>query len=234
MAYTTRELITDSYYKSGIVARQLQTVSGQQITDGLTLLNDLLAIKTADSPLIPYYTEYDFTAVTGQQEYFIPNLIAAQTVVFFIGDVRYQMYPVTRKAFYGTGRVDNIDSLPFNYHVERKKGGSSLWLYFYPNQNFPMTLWGKFSLTSVTLDQDLSLILDQYYIVYLKWGLTEYICTDNNITMTPQNYQKLKEAEKMITNVSPPDLSLTKVTAFGSQPGLTFADVNLGNGWRPA
>lgn len=233
MAYTSRQLIDDAYYKAGVTARTLQSVDGQQETDGLTLLNDLLAIKTADSPLIPYFTEYDFNAVVGQQVYTIPNLIMAETVVFFIGDVRYQMSPQGRKAYYGTGRVENINSLPFNYHIERQKGGALLNLYFYPADTYPMTLWGKFSLNNVTLDQDLSLILDNYYLVYLKYGLAEYICADYQITMQPQTYNKLKQAEKMITNVSPPDMTITKVTAFGTSRGLTWAQINLGQGWEP-
>ena len=66
MAYTALELVTRAYYLSQIVAREAQTVSGSQISDGLYLLNALLDVKASDLQLIPYYQEYDFTSVAGQ------------------------------------------------------------------------------------------------------------------------------------------------------------------------
>src|SRR6266852_1219220 len=113
MAYTARKLITNAYYLSGIVARRLQEVSGLQISDGLDLLNDLLGVKTAQTTLIPYYAEYDFTLTQGVQTYFIPNLLAPETMTFFIDSVRYQMYPVGRREYWGSGRVEGVTSLPF-------------------------------------------------------------------------------------------------------------------------
>lgn len=71
MAYTTLQLINNAYYESGIVSRGFETVSGQQANDGLQFLNDLIADKTVENGLIPYYQEYNFTAVTGQERYFI-------------------------------------------------------------------------------------------------------------------------------------------------------------------
>ena len=55
MAYTARMLITRAYYLSQIVSRQLQEVSGEQIEDGLFLLNALLQFKSTDLREIPYF-----------------------------------------------------------------------------------------------------------------------------------------------------------------------------------
>src|ERR1700679_2338430 len=110
MAYTALELITNAYYLSGIVSRQLQTVSGQQISDGLYLLNALLAVKTADKRLIPYYTTYS------------QNLIEIETMSFNLNNVRYAMNNVPRRKYFGQPRVNNIDTLPFSWHMERALG----------------------------------------------------------------------------------------------------------------
>lgn len=233
MTYNTKQLITNAYYLSGIVSRDLQTVSPSQISDGLFLLNSLLNIKSANVRLIPYFKQYDFNAVIGQEKYFVPNLLQIETLTFNIGDVRFSSQYVTRRPYFGSGRVDNIQSLPFSWHFERTLGGTDIYLYFLPQEEFPMKIWGKFALSDVTLDQDLSLTLDLYYIEYLRYALAEYICNDYNITFSPRGYQRLKELEGIIRDISPPDLSLSKISSLESRPGLNWGDVNLGDGWRP-
>ena len=52
--YTVTELITKAWTLSGIVAAQAETVSGDQLKDGLDHLNDFLALQNANSRMIPY------------------------------------------------------------------------------------------------------------------------------------------------------------------------------------
>jgi hypothetical protein len=233
MAYLASELIAKSYYLSGIVARDFETVGGSQQADGLDLLNSFLAIKSANNRYIPYYTEYDFTGVIGQEKYFIPGLISVETFTFFINDVRYQTSGQGRDRYFGSARANNIKSLPLSWHYERILKGSNFYVYFFPDQNYPMTIWGKFNLSSVTLMQDLSLTLDDFYIEYLRYGLAEYMCSENGVSFQPQSYQKLQEYEKYIMDISPPDLTLQTMGAFGPGAGLMYADANIGKGYRP-
>ena len=132
MAYTVTDLITRAFYLSQVVSRELEEVSGQQISDGLIWLNALLSLKSAHSRLIPYYTEYQFNAVIGQEVYFVPELVQPETLTFNIGPVRYSTQPVPRRAYQGSGRVDNITSLPFNWNFERTLGGANISLVFSP------------------------------------------------------------------------------------------------------
>lgn len=234
MSYTARQLITDAYYVSGVLSRGLETPSGQDVSDGLKLLNDLLAIKTANKRLIPYFREYDLTAVVGQEIYFIPNLIDIESFTFNIGPVRYSSIGLSRKDYFSSGRVDNINALPFQWHTERTTGGMDLYIYFLPSDNFPLKIWGKFGFSSVpTLDTDLSTSFDQFYITYLKYGTAEYICAFNNVALQPQNEKILKEYEMMLVDISPKDLSMQKTSNLQKQPGFSWADVNLGRGYRP-
>jgi hypothetical protein len=167
MAYTARMLITRSYYLSQVVSRQLQTVDGEQIQDGLYLLNALFSFKSTDLREIPYFKRDEVTLVAGTGEYFIEDLLYVDAMTYNIGTVRYPMSQLSRKEFFDTGRVDNIQSLPFSYRPEREKGGMRVYLYFLPQGDYILKLSGKFGLTEVTLDTDLSLIYDGFYIEFL-------------------------------------------------------------------
>lgn len=233
MVYTTTKLITNSYYLSSVIARNLQTISGDQINDGLDLLNAMLSVKSANVRLVPYFREYDFAAEIGKETYFVPGLIAAETLTFNIGPIRYPIKPTKRLEYRGTGRIDNINSLPSEWNFERVLNGANVSLYFLPQQAFPMKLWGKFGLSNVALGQDLLLTYDAFYIEYLRYALAEQICIDNNITFQPQAEKRLAEMESIIMQVSPPDLRMQKESALGADAPFNYGDVNYGRGWRP-
>lgn len=157
MAYTAQTLITRSWYLSGIVGRNLQVPTGDQITDGLMLLNALLDFKQIETDLIPYWTYIEMPLVGGQEYYYMPNVAAIESATFNIGVVRYPMVDTTRKAYFGSSRVDNIQTLPFNWNYNRGEGGGTLSLYFLPQANYPLKFNAKLFLNEVTsLQQDLT------------------------------------------------------------------------------
>src|SRR3569623_19077 len=234
MAYLTAELITKSFYLSGVVSQNLEVVTGDQVTEGLDLLNAMLAIKSANLDFITYFQEYDLNAVAGQEKYFIPNLVFVDSITFNIGVVRYAMSSQSRKQYFGTGRVDNIQTLPFTWRLERTLNGSNIYLYYLPADNYPIKIWGKFGLTNVILTQDLSLTLEAFYIEYLRYELAQYICSEYTVSLPEQTEKTLMQYRKIINQVSTPDLTIQKISCFQIQPGLTWADVNLGLGWRPS
>ena len=156
MAYTTNQLISGAYYASGVVSREFETVSGSQIADGLQWLNDILSEKRIDEGMVPYETVLSFNAVIGQKVYFIPNLTKIDTLVFYLDNVRYAMVYTKRNEFFGAPRVENIQTLPFEWYFERKVGGGNLHIYFAPDKNYPMEIHGIFDIGTVSLGQDLS------------------------------------------------------------------------------
>ncbi len=232
MAYTTLQLINNAYYESGIVSRGFETVSGQQANDGLQFLNDLIADKTIENNLIPYYQQFDFFAVVGQEMYFIPDLISVDTFVFYIDTVRYQTENRARREYFGTSRADNIQSLPGSWHLERCFGGANIFIYFKPNLNFPLTIWGQFRLQQVTINQDLSLTLDRFYINYLKFDLAARLCAEYNYTVPPGVAKALDNYEDSISKKSGPmDLRLIKLSSLQRRGGINYGQVNIGHGW---
>ena len=232
MAYTTLQLINNAYYESGIVSRQFETVGGQQATDGLQFLNDIIEDKAIDKSLVPYYKELDFNAVTGQESYFIPNLIEIDTFVFFINTVRYQTQPMLRREYFGTSRANDIQSLPGSWHLERQFGGATLFIYFLPDQNFPLTIWGKFRLAEVAINQDLSLTLDRFYINYLKYELAVRLCAEYNYNVPPGVMRQYMKYEDLIAKRSGPlDMRIQKLSSLQRRGGVNYGQVNLGHGW---
>jgi hypothetical protein len=233
MSYTVTQLVTNAWYLSGIVSREFETVSGDQITDGVNLLNAVLAVKTANSILIPYFTVYDsLTLIVGQEEYFIPNLISIQTMTFFIGTLRFPMIQKQRKDYFGPARANNIVSIPSTYHCERTLGGANIYLYVPPDNTYATEIVGKFSLSSVTLNQDLSLTLDAFYIEYLRYALAEYMCEEYQIQWQPGPAKKLMQYEEVLKDVSPRDYSMTKMSTLNNTTGIKWAYVNF-PGWTP-
>ena len=251
MAYTAQELITRSWYLSGIVARNLQTVTGDQITEGLRLLNALLDFKQIETDLIPYWTYIELPLVAGKEYYYLRYVAAIESQTFNIGDVRYPMDSVTRRNYYGSARVDNISSLPYSWNFNRGEGGGNLALYFKPESDYPLKLMVKLFLVDVELNTDLTNVsltvpytfitsknqgYDTSYIEYLRYALAEMMCSEYGILFNPESKKILQRYERKLMYVSPPDLSNIKSTilASDSQTGFNYGDVNIGRGWRPS
>jgi len=233
MSYLARKLITKAWHTSGIVAKILQSVSGGQASDGLELFNELLATKTMQQELIPYFKEYSLNSVIGQEKYFIPGLIEIETFTFNIDSVRFPTERKGRAQYFGTGKAENVQSLPFSWHLEKCLGGANLYLTFNPVAVYPLKIWGKFALTAVnSLDDDLSLIYDLQYLVYLRYALAEYMCTEYNIPLPQQSALKLAELEESVIYISPKDFTVKQVTSFG-EAGVDWYRINILGGWTP-
>lgn len=228
----TDELIANSYYLSNIVGRDLQTVSGSQLADGLRLLNNILSEKSMSGRYIPYYGHSTLNTIVGQEEYDIAGLIVTDAVTFNIGDVRYSMRRQNRRYYFGSPRIDNLDSLPYSYYVERQKDGSKLYLYFLPSQVYEVRITGKFALQQLAADDVVSDLLDNFYISYLEYLLGRRLCDFYDQEWPAQKQKTLQEIEDQLTDIAPQDLTQQKLSTLSNQQGYNWADVNLGEGWR--
>jgi hypothetical protein len=264
MAYTAEQLVTRSWFLSGIVARNLQVPTGDQIYDGLQMLNDLLNFKQIETDLIPYWTYIEFPAVGGQEFYFLPYVAAIESATFNIGVVRYPMDTTSRRMYYGSSRVDDISTLPFNWNYNRALGGGNLALYFKPESAYPMKLMVKLFLVDVTLQTDLTDVTstfldpldplappnytpytfinnnvqgyDTSYIEYLRYALAQYMCSEYGVLFNPESEKILTSYKRKLMYVSPPDLTVIKTSILCAENagGVNWGDVNIGRGWRPS
>lgn len=235
MAYLTSNLITEAYYTSGIVSREYETPTGAQMSDGLRLLNKVIADRAIDQSTIPYSQKYTFNAVSGTSEYFIDNLIDIETFTFFIDGLRYQTNNQTRREFFGSFRPTEIQSLPWNWHVERELNGARLFLYFVPDTAYPLEIWGEFRLVSVTMFQDLELTLDSFYTNFLEYLLVERLCQFNSFKVPGDVQVQLEKYYQWIAgNLNIMDLSQRKYRRLSSGTAINYGIANLSNGWLPA
>lgn len=233
MPYSADRLITESFYLSGVISREFEQISGQQMADGLKLLNSLIAFKSSDLSSIPYFKLITIPGVIGQEVYFVENLLSIESMTFNIGTIRYSMMEESRTTYFGLSRVDDITALPYSYHLERTLDGSNVYIYFTPAGAYPLNIMGKFALLTVTQFQDLSLTLDRYYIEYLRYALAQYICDFYHISLPPGEARKLEEYELKIRDLSPVDLSMEKLSTLQLDTSINYGDVNIGKGWRP-
>jgi hypothetical protein len=261
MPYTAQDLITRSWYLSGIVARNLQVPTGDQIYDGLYMLNDLLNFKQIETDLIPYWQYITFNAVPMQEYYFLPYVAAIEESTFNINVVRYPMVNTSRSNYFGSSRVDNIYTLPFSWNYERSVGGGTFSMYFIPDQPYPIKMKVKIFLVDVNLQTDLTNILqpllapigvpfytpynfinnsnqgyDTAYIEYLRYALARYMCSEYGVLFNPQSELIFKSYQRKLMYEGPPDLSGKKLSilyADGNAGGYSWGDVNIGHGWRP-
>jgi hypothetical protein len=197
------------------------------------LLNALLDFKGTDLRLIPYFQEFDFPTVAQQEKYYVPNCYFIDSLTFNIGPVRYAMRDQSRKEYFSTARVDQVYSLPFSYRPERTLGGMDVYLYFPPADVYQMKLWGKFALTDVALNTDLTVYYDTFYIEYLRYALAEYICCEWGTAFPDAAKAILAQMQKKLLEVSPADLKIMKKSYFGSRAGFDWQMVNLWEGYTP-
>ena len=226
------ELVTLAYYISGVVSRDFETVSGSQLADGITMLNDLLTESSAKGNNIPYYTHQNFDCVKGQEEYFINDLIEVSALTYLNGNIRYSLDSKGRNEYFGSARAENVESLPSVYTVERSLGGSKIYIYMLPQDVFTFEITGKFFLSEVTTYTDLSTITDKYYQLYLKYGVAEMICQFNDVPFGMEKKQRLDLLESQIFQVDPPDMRFRKISAY-SDSGINYAAANLYRGFLP-
>lgn len=260
MAYTAQDLVTRAWFLSGIVARNLQVPTGDQINDGLQMLNDLLNFKQIETDLIPYWQYITFNAVPQQEFYFLPNVAAIESSTFNINVVRYPMVSTPRSDYFGSSRVDNIYTLPFSWNLERSVGGGTFGMYFIPDQPYPIKMKVKIFLVDVILQSDLQDVTETFtnpysvpfytpytfinngiqgydlaYIEYLRYALSSFMCSEYGVQFNPESQRILDSYKRKLMYVDPPDLSMKKLSILykDNQGGYNWGDVNIGRGWRP-
>lgn len=251
MAYTAQELITRAWFLSGIVSRNLEYPSGDQISDGLYLLNALLDFKQIETEYVPYYTYIEMPMVVGQEFYYLPFISLVESATFNIDVIRYPTNNVTRTNYYGSARVDNISALPFSWNFNRGQGGGTIAFYFKPESAYPLKMMVKFFLVDVQLTTDLTNVseivpytflttanqgYDSSYIEYLRYALASRMCEEYGVSFSPQAMQTLISYQRKLMYMSPPDLSMKKCSILNSnnQSGFNYGDVNIGHMWRPS
>lgn len=232
MMFTANQLINQAYNLSGIISLDFELPTGSQITTGLQILNNILNESSLDSVLIPYFTHQEFTCVPNQEIYNIPNLVELTSLTFFINNVRFPMTRDSLNRYWATGRVNNIDSLPFHYYVEKALNSSNIYLYFSPESNYVMQITGKFSISDLTQFDDVSLFYAPYYYKWLMYRLAAELCELYGRELPPQSIQRMNNLERRLNKMVGVDLTIDKYRMISRPPvNDLYAQANIGKGW---
>ena len=234
MAYTVTQAIVRAFNMSKIVSREFETVDSPQLATGLLNFNRQLGKTSIDIGMIPYETTGTFTAVAGQEEYYIPNLLSVDTLTFMKDSLRYACLEPGRDLYQGSPRVDNINSLPYSYHAERTLNGTNIFLYFWPDEAYVFTYWGSTVQTKVDYNDDLELIMEDWYSEYLTLATARALCLEYAYRVPAHLHEEYMNYVALIKKQSKKmDLHLNKVsTLHKSPPSLNYALINIGP-WFP-
>ena len=227
------QAVSKAYILSGLVSRSLNTVSRDQSSDGLDLLNLLMGEINIQPDYIPYFSLQTMTTVTGQEQYFFENVAEISTLTYLLNNVRYAVAQDNRDHYFGAPRAENISSLPFRWYSERVVGGTQVYLYFFPSQELVITLKCKMFLPPVTLDTDLSTLYDISYQSYLIYLLVKKICQWNKISVNPEVLEELKRFQQIMSDMNPKDLTIRKTFSLSKSESLNYAIVNFSRGFVP-
>jgi hypothetical protein len=237
MSYSVNELITNAFYLSKVRSKDFQTVGGDDITVGISLLNEVLSETSVNTKMIPYYKESIITAVIGQEMYYIAGLVEPFSLTFNMTTVRYATNDLSRRQFHSTTRIDGVVALPFNSSFERVLGGCNLYVQYLPAEPYPFKIWGKFALELLTvadLPVDMLLTYDMFYIRYLRHLLAAEICNYYGSPISPEIRLVSDRIAANINNMNVLDLTSQKLNYYDDKNGLGWAQVNLGKGFCPA
>jgi len=202
------ELIKRSFNLANIVGTEIEQVSSSQVSNGLGALNDILSETYATGSDVPYYTHLTVPAVSGQEVYSIDGLIEADAITYTLGNIRYGLTDLSREEYFGRSRVENVSAIPSVYYLERRMGGADLYLYYKPSENDSINITGKFALSSVTLNTNVTDVFDGLYLSWLKYKLAERICSLYDQMFTPLNNKLLMKLTRQIESLSVPSMSV--------------------------
>lgn len=211
-------------------------MTGADITRGLDLMNSVLSATSSNTKMIPYYSEYTFNAVIGQEKYFIPNLMEPFSATFMDSVVRYATFDKSRREFHSTTKIYGIEAYPFDTSFERCLNGCNLYMYFLPCKAFPFHVWGKFGLEAVTVDDlttDLLLTYDRWYCDYLCHVLVKRICNFYGMSISPEVQNIIDQISNNVADMNVIDLSSRKIDLYNQRNQLSWAQINIGKGFEP-
>lgn len=234
MTSPVSQLINDAYATSGIVGRGFQNANGDsRAEDGLRLLNEIILEKSLDSVFIPYDTHIQLTMIPGEEKYFVPGLIKLNALTFNNGNVRYPLVRDNLMRYFGTGRVDGMQSLLTHFFAERILNGMNLYFYFVPSSNFILNIDGRFTYATVNYNDDLSEKFDPFQVLYFRYKLAERICNFYTFPFDESAKAQLDNLERRLNNLSGEDLSITKYNFATVKCPYNYAWAALGKGWIP-
>lgn len=218
---TVKEFIDDSYQ---LVSASSPTVPlyGNDISKGLTLLNRLLKQYSASGLNITIAKHITFTLPIAQQEItfgapdFVPTpdvtqgrLANLQNAWLLLDGVTYPLIDESRNTFFSSYKYDPQVGLPRFVIITNETNLTRMRFYPAASQVYEVNVYGKFELTPLTLNDDMSSLPD-YYIRFFQFALARDLAAYKGrmSAWNPLLQSMMEEAEDEIRSVSSMNLNI--------------------------
>jgi hypothetical protein len=184
---SVRQFVTNSYQ---IVSAATPTVPlhGSDLSLGILVLNQLLNQYAANGLMITVSKQVDFTLSIGENEVTFgePDYVPTPTITtegrlvnllnawVTLQGVTYPLIDESRTEFYSSYKYDPLIGLPRYVIVIPQTNLTTLRVFPGPSQPYLLSVYGKFQLSELTSNDDMS-ELPSYYYLYLQFALAKYL-----------------------------------------------------------
>lgn len=219
---SVRAFITDSYQ---IISAATPTVplQGDDLSKGIQILNRLLNQYSANGLMITVSKQVDFTlsinqgTVTfGEPDYVpTPDITSEGRLVNLLNawvtlqGVTYPLIDESRTEFFSSYKYEPLAGLPRYIIVKPETNLTRVQVFPAPSQPFDLSVYGKFQLSSLSSNDDMS-ELPSYYYMYLQFALAKYLAVYKARmgAWTPELENMYRDLEKDMVAASSTNLDI--------------------------
>jgi len=219
---TVREFVTQSYR---LISADSPTMPlhGNDLSLGITVLNQLLQSYASTGLMLTISQNASVNVAIGQQDVtcgpatYTPTpditlgrLANLENAFLLLNGVTYPMIIESRAEFLSAWKFNPLKSLPRFVMVFPENQITRLRLYPSPSQPYEFNIRGKFQLTELTSNDDMSTV-PQYYLRYLMFALARDLAKYKGRieAWTPELEQMYQEAKDIMVASSEVNLSIT-------------------------
>lgn len=229
--FNSAEFVRLAYSTFGII-NQNDDLDDQKYSDGLTYLNMILGKDQANGMMIPAISNLQFNLTPGQDFYEVSQNLTADVThnyfmdltrasIIYTNLIQYQIDIVTAEELLGSPLSLNTNSWPSQLYLYKYKAKpvpntyapladmQSCVLRFYPvpSMAFPVIIYGKSILNSVTKNTNVD--VPSHFFMYLLYALGELLTRRfENSVWKPEDSQTLLDLRDLLTAGNEIDRSL--------------------------
>lgn len=184
---SVRSFVTDSYQ---IISAATPTVplQGNDLSMGINILNRLLNQYAANGLMITVSQQVDYlleinqgSITIGEPDYVpTPDITSPGRLVNLLNawvtldNVTYPLIDESRTEFFSSYKYAPLMGLPRYVIVQPQTNLTVVQVYPGPSQPYLLSIYGKWQLSSLTSNDDMS-SLPSYYFMYLQFALAKYL-----------------------------------------------------------
>ena len=227
-----RTIIQEAYIKGQILAETGETASSTELTNGLTLFNEMLNRINIDGFEIPLIEETDTLNLTAGQNFIdLPGWIELEKVQYLQGTVKLNIKLLNLNQYLSTAVITQSSGIPTIGYARRTPLGIRLEIFFNPDQAYQLFINGYKTLSNVTINTDI--VIDSvsgFMVDYYKYQLAEDLRNYHQLIPMPYNMAKIRDYIDRFRNKKSIRTDRTNMRPISNQP-LTLAAINLSRGY---